>query len=260
MKSLNDFKNISLEEGKSDFKKLDTLVRSGLGDTTQLQKIHRVLNKMKEDAPVLTAAEKNIVQELLNKMIDLITNNKQIFQQTRRAVREELEEGVVDSADYKLSPSGKKIRAHRIVTSTVQEDNEIIEEALNIDPPFTLMLKREAIRMYPNGTKIALYYSKKLDKYFSVPYGVDASIQAEETVSEATDVIGQLQKIKDAHQHGTVNHKDGSASKVDVQTAHAVLTIHKNLNDENKKKFNDMMAKSSHHMKKAADFSFNKLK
>ena len=43
MKSLNDFKNISLEEGKSDFKKLDTLVRSGLGDTTQLQKIHRKL-------------------------------------------------------------------------------------------------------------------------------------------------------------------------------------------------------------------------
>jgi hypothetical protein len=45
-----------------------------------------------------------------------------------------------------------------------------------------------------------------------------------------------------------------------VQTAHAVLTIHKNLNDENKKKFADMVARSSHHMKKAADFAFSKVK
>jgi len=260
MKFLSDFKNISLEEGKSDFKKLDTLVRSGLGDASQLQKIHRVLNKMKEDTPVLTTADKTIVQELLNKMIDLITNNKQLFQQTRRAVREELEEGVVDSADYKLTASGRKVRARRIVTGTVQENGEIIEEALNTDPPFTLILKREAIRLYPNGTKVALYYSKKLDKYFSVPYGVDATIQAEETVNESSDVIGQLQKIKDAHQHGTVNHKDGSASKVDAQTAHAVLTVHKSLNDVNKKKFADMVARSSHHMQKAAEFSWKHLK
>lgn len=260
MKFLSDFKNISLEEGKTDYKKFDTLVRSGLGNATQLQKIHHVLNKMKEDNPVLTAAEKNIVQDLLNKMVDVVTNNKQIFQQTRRAVREGVDQEVVDSSDYKLSPSGKKVRAHRIVTSTMKEDNEIIEEALNIDPPYTLLLKREAIRMYPNGTKIALYYSKKLDKYFSVPYDANAAIQAEETVKESVDAIGQLQKIKDSHQLGTVNHKDGSASKVDVQTAHAVLTIHKNLNDENKKKFADMVARSSHHMKKAADFSFSKLK
>jgi hypothetical protein len=260
MKFLSDFKNTSLEEAKTDYKKFDTLVRSGLGNASQLQKIHHVLNKLKEDNPILTAAEKNIVQELLNKMVDVVTNNKQIFQQTRRAVKEGVEQNVVDSSDYKLSPSGKKVKAHRIVTSTIKEDNEIIEEALNIDPPYTLLLKREAIRMYPNGTKIALYYSKKLDKYFSVPYDASASIQAEETIKESVDAIGQLQKIKDSHQIGTVNHKDGSSSKVDVQTAHAVLTIHKNLNEGNKKKFADMVARSSHHMKKAADFSFSKLK
>ena len=260
MKFLSDFKNTSLEEAKTDYKKFDTLVRSGLGNASQLQKIHHVLNKLKEDNPVLTAAEKNIVQELLNKMVDVVTNNKQIFQQTRRAVKEGVDQNVVDSSDYKLSPSGKKVRAHRIVTSSIKEDSEIIEEALNIDPPYTLLLKREAIRMYPNGTKIALYYSKKLDKYFSVPYDAGAAIQAEETVKESVDAIGQLQKIKDSHQIGTVNHKDGSSSKVDVQTAHAVLTIHKNLNEGNKKKFADMVARSSHHMKKAADFSFSKLK
>jgi hypothetical protein len=118
--------------------------------------------------------------------------------------------------------------------------------------------------MYPNRTKIALYYNQKLDKYFSIPYGggVDSAVQAEsvEQIEEAVDAIGQLQKIKDSHSIGTVRHKDGTASKVDVQTAHAVLTIHKNLNDENKKKFADMVARSSHHMKKAADFAFSKVK
>jgi len=71
MKFLSDFKNTSLEEAKTDYKKFDTLVRSGLGNASQLQKIHHVLNKLKEDNPVLTAAEKNIVQELLNKMVDV---------------------------------------------------------------------------------------------------------------------------------------------------------------------------------------------
>jgi hypothetical protein len=38
-----------------------------------------------------------ILQNLFNKMVDLISTNKQIFQQTRRAVREdvELEESVL---------------------------------------------------------------------------------------------------------------------------------------------------------------------
>ena len=54
----------------------------------------------------------------------------------------------------------------------------------NDDPPYVVVLKRKNIRLYPNGVKIALYYSEKLDKYFTVPYGegVEAgSIQSEET-------------------------------------------------------------------------------
>ncbi len=125
------------------------------------------------------------------------------------------------------------------------------------DPPFVLVLKRKAIRLYPDGTKIALYHNDRLDKDFAVPYATSSQpvIQA-----EAVDAMGQLQKIKDSHSHGTVNHKDGSASKVDVQTAHAVLMVHKNLNDENKTKFADMVARSSHHMQKAANFAISKMK
>ena len=261
MKSIKDFRNILLEEEKSDYKQFDQLVRAGLANKAQIQKIHRVLDKMKEDKPVLTSVDRAIVQDLLNKMVDVVTNNKQIFQQTRRAVRED----IVDTSDFKIDKTGRKYKAHRIkLGDTPAADGSVElakEEVVQLteaqDPPFVLVLKRKAIRLYPDGTKIALYHNDRLDKDFAVPYATSSQpvIQA-----EAVDAMGQLQKIKDSHSHGTVNHKDGSASKVDVQTAHAVLTVHKNLNDENKKKFADMVARSAHHMQKAANFAVSKMK
>lgn len=37
--------------------------------------------------------------------------------------------------------------------------------------PSVLMLKRKAIRVFPDNQKIALYYSEALDKYVSIPFG-----------------------------------------------------------------------------------------
>lgn len=39
------------------------------------------------------------------------------------------------------------------------------------DAPSVLILKRKAIRVYPDNQKIALYYSDMIDKYFSIPFG-----------------------------------------------------------------------------------------
>jgi hypothetical protein len=267
MINLQEFRQL-VEEEKSDYSKFDMLVRAGLANKAQIARIHRILDKMTEERPQFNNADREIMRNLFNRMVDIISNNKQIFQKTRQVVREEINEAELDTADYKIGPSGRKVRAHRfkIGDAPVKEEYEIEEAALDLnnDPPFVLVLKRKSIRLYPNNTKIALYYNQKLDKYFSIPYGggVDAPVQAEsvEQIEEAVDAIGQLQKIKDSHSIGTVRHKDGTASKVDVQTAHAVLTIHKNLNDENKKKFADMVARSSHHMKKAADFAFSKVR
>lgn len=270
MKSLQEFKGNLTEEEKKDYSKFDTLVRAGLANKSQINRLHKVLDKMGEERPVFNQQDRQMMQDLFNKMVDLVTNNKQIFQQTRRAVREELEEGIVDTSDFKVGPSGRKVRAHRIKvgdTAYGKEDDlkeAQIEEAESLkgDPPFTLVLKRKAIRMYPNDTKIALYYNDRLKKYFSIPYSdkesVDAPLQAEETITE--DVVKHLQGIKDRHQMGKIKHQDGSTSSVDVQTAHALLTVHKALNDENKKKFSDMMSKSKGHMSKAADFAWKNVK
>jgi hypothetical protein len=275
MKSFQDFKVELVEEEKSDYSKFDVLVRAGLANKAQMQRIHRILDKMQDDRPNFNNADKQIIQNLFNKMVDLVSNNKQIFNQTRRAVREDLDEGIIDTSDYKVDSAGRKYKAHRTKVGDTapqvgDDPNEVKEEAIQLDenkePPFVLVLKRKAIRLYPDGTKIALYYNDRLKRLFTVPYGTEdkLSVQAQqeevEQIEEAVNAIGQLQKIKDTHQHGTVNHKDGSASKVDAQTAHVVLSVHKSLNDVNKKKFADMVARSSHHMQKAAEFSWKQMK
>lgn len=256
MKTLNEFVQI-VEEEKSDYSKFDNLVRAGLANKAQIQRIHAVLEKMKEEKPVFTQAEREIVQQLFNKMVNTIVNNKQIYQQARRVVKESGEE-VVDSSDYKLSPTGRKVRAHRINLATIKED-EIIEEGLEKDPPYTIVLKREAIRLFPNGTKIALYYNAKLDRYFSIPYGdINAPIQAEETMQEA--VMDQLHKIVSSKSAQRVKFADGSTRKVDHFTASAITQVHNALNDDNKKKFADMVHKSPAHLMKASDFAFKHAK
>ena len=265
MKSLQEFKILTEE---SDYAKFDMLVRAGLANKAQLQRIHKILDKMKEDRPVFNNADRMILQNLFNKMVDLISNNKQIFQQTRRAVREELEEGIQDTADYKISPSGRKVRAHRIkvgdeIDAEMKEEFEITEETADLpkDPPFVLVLKRKAIRLFPNKVKMALYYNQKLDKYFSIPYGpkIDAPLQAEETQLEEA-VIDQLHKIVNDKQANRVKFADGSTRKVDHFTASAITQVHKALNDDNKKKFADMVHKSPAHLAKAADFAFKRSK
>ena len=228
MKSLLEFKHI-VEEEKSDYSKFDVLIRAGLANKAQIQRIHKILDKMGEEKPVFNNADRMIIQNLFNKMVDLISNNKQIYTQARRAVKEDVD-SLNESGDTK-------------------------------DTPYILLLKRKAIRIYPDGTKVALYHNKQLDKYFSVPYGpgVDAAIQAEEVELEEA-VMDQLHKIVNDKQAQSVKFASGHTRKVDHFTASAITQVHKSLNDDNKKKFADMVHKSPEHLQKAADFAFKHAK
>ena len=259
MKSLNEFKTI-VEEEKSDYSKFDMLVRAGLANKAQLQRIHKILDKMQEERPVFNNADRMILQNLFNKMVDLISNNKQIFQQTRKAVREELEEGIHDTEDYKISASGRKVRAHRV---KIGEELDESSEPVKGEPPFTLLLKRKSIRQFANDTYIALYYSDKLKKHFTIPFSkdkdIDSSIQAEETQIEEA-VMDQLHKIVANKQANKVKFATGETRSVDGYTASAITQVHKALNDENKKKLADMVHKSPAHLRKAAEFAFKHVK
>lgn len=201
-----------------------------------------------------------------------------------------LEEKVVDitTSDFKIGPSGRKARAHRFKVgekpsinanvantmattatspnmSNFNQSYPITEVLANAepDPPFVLLLKRTAIRLYPNEMRVALYYNKQLDKHFSVPYGLKGSsgaIQAEEIEPIEESVMDQLHKIVDNKSAQRVKFASGETRKVDHFTASAITQVHKALNDENKKKFSDMVHKSPQHLMKAADFAFKHVK
>jgi len=234
MKSLLEFKSI-VEEEKSDYSKFDVLVRAGLANKAQMQRIHKILDKMSEDRPQFNNADKMIIQNLFNKMVDLVSNNKQINMQARRAVKEDEDFIGTDQLDEAQNPGPT--------------------------PPYVLLLKRKAIRLYPDGTKIALYYNKQINKFFSVPYDTPTgtAIQAEEVeITEA--VMDQLHKIVNDKQAQSVKFASGHTRKIDHFTASALTQVHKALNDDNKKKFADLVHKSPEHFQKASDFAFKHAK
>jgi hypothetical protein len=202
MKSLLEFKSI-VEEEKSDYSKFDALVRAGLANKAQLSRIHKILDKMGEERPVFNNADREIMRNLFNRMVDLVSS-KQMFTKTRQAVREEVElnEGPMDTP---LVP----------------------------DPPVILVIKRKAVRLYPDGTRIALYWSDKIKRVFSLPYGpaVQPVIQAEEYVQELIESEELLLN-------------DGNKITLSEETKQQIINTYEQLDEESKTIFWQQLTES----------------
>ena len=142
MKSFETFKHQLVESVSPEHQRFDALVRAGLMDKTKLSKLHRSMDKLNQDQP-LSPQERQMIFDLVQELTHLVTSNLGVFQKVRQAVKEEI---VTEGADSSA------------VAMYTQE------------PPPLVVLRRKAIRMYPHQTKVALYYSDKLDRYFTVPY------------------------------------------------------------------------------------------
>ena len=205
MKSLLEFKSI-VEEEKSDYSKFDALVRAGLANKAQLARIHKILDKMSEERPQFNNADREILRNLFNRMVDLVSS-KQIYGKARQAVREELEEARMDSVGsaYSLLP----------------------------DPPAVLVIKRKAVRLYPDGTRIAMYWSDKLKRVFSLPYGpaVDPVVQAEEYVKELIESEELLLN-------------DGNIISLNEETKQQIINTYGQLEEDSKNYFWQQLTES----------------
>jgi hypothetical protein len=202
MKSLLEFKSI-VEEEKSDYSKFDALVRAGLANKAQLSRIHKILDKMGEERPVFNNADREIMRNLFNRMVDLVSS-KQMFIKTKQAIREEVElnEGPMDTP---LVP----------------------------DPPVILVIKRKAVRLYPDGTRIALYWSDKIKRVFSLPYGpaVQPVIQAEEYVQELMESEELLLN-------------DGNKITLSEESKQQIINTYEQLDEESKDYFWQQLTES----------------
>jgi len=196
-------------------------------------------------------------------------------------------------------------------------------------PPNILILKRKTVRAFNSAERVALYYSDKLQRYFSVPFtvgreddsiddvvgvseealneisipvakkayhtrqnrGVDAMNKGDyktalpqfhkalktqrllskkyerddkgETVKEAViqeDAVSHLKKVVAFKTSTPLYHKNGTQTKIDPQTANALLTVHGSLHPDNQKKFNDSCEHSKEGLAKMIDFAWKNVK
>jgi hypothetical protein len=220
MKSLLDFKSIT-EEEKKDYSKFDALVRAGLANKAQMQRIHKILDKMGDERPTFNPADRAIMQNLFNKMVDLISNNKQIYTKARQAVREELEEGT--RMDGPLVPI----------------------------PPIILVIKRKAVRLYPDGTRIALYYNDKMKRYFSIPFGTP---EADVSGVQAENFIDELRSSSNLAEDTMLQLSDGTEVEITPEMIEQIVNTYDNLIEKNKEQFINLLTSSEESFDKAYEF------
>ena len=218
MKSLLDFKLIT-EEEKKDYSKFDALVRAGLANKAQMQRIHKILDKMGDERPTFNPADRAIMQNLFNRMVDLISNNKQIYSKAKQAVREDL--------------------------------NEATSVPLVPMPPIIMVIKRKAVRLYPDGTRIALYYSEKLKRYFSVPFGTP---EADMSGVQAESFIDELRSSSNLTEDTMLQLSDGTEVEMTPEMIDEIVYAYDGLEEENKEKFIGLLTSSEESFDKTYEF------
>lgn len=173
----------------------------------------------------MTPQEKGVLIDLLHRLLGVIDSNPALYTKVRSAVKEEL------------------------------------DEAVTKEPPTTLLMRRKAIRQFPDGKKVVLYYIDRLAKFISIPYddffalGTGDIPIAEEVQDVNETVMPMLKKIAAAGVPMDVFHMDNMITKVDPVTAKSILNVHDAVNDSNKKKLEGMINKSKANFARVAAFA-----
>lgn len=162
--------------------------------------------------------------------------------------------------------------SHAFVTEDVIEEDS--NNKTNGSFPVMILLRRKAIRNFPNGQRVGLYYSDKLDRYVSIPAAQNNATVAEEVVEEVLEegvgkpvpvsptgentstVLSHLKGIVANREPGHVHFRNGSKMKIDMLTAHALLTTYDRLtHPENKVHFDRKLNRDNPSFLKMVEFA-----
>jgi hypothetical protein len=138
IKNLREQYELIAEKEDKEQRKLTTLVRAGLFDAKKLPMLKRALDK---GADKMTSAEKKILIDLLDSLMNQVISSDPVYMKVKRNVQGMSEELIAEAP------------------STIS------------DVPSIVVLKRKAVRVYPGGQQVGLYYSQQLDKYVTIPFG-----------------------------------------------------------------------------------------
>lgn len=265
--------------------KLQQLVRVGLIDPSQFSRLKKALSK--EDFSKLSKQERDLLLDTFHKLLDHILSNQQLFQRTKSVLAtEELDHyEVVHSKLIKdgwkqKNPSEPVYEKDGKTKTLLVKDNKVVRtfgeaksnetyaddfvskkgEKFDFSLPVLIILRRKAIRVFPDGKKVGLYYSDKLKRYFSIPSSGDA-LSEEMTIdlseaSNAGNVLDILKGILENRESAKITFRNGSSMTVNFVTAHAVMAVYNRLeNAHNKVKFEKMLNKDKPSFMKMLDFT-----
>jgi len=165
----------------------------------------------------------------------------------------------------------------RNIMADVEHENEnVLTEAIagfkdENNPPVMIVLQRKGIRIFPDGRKVAMYQNKQLGLVITIPYagtgntpgeiipGANLQMEEVEEIMESLEHVAayaQQDNPKTLAKH--IKFADGSKLKVSHGAAKAIHMVHGALNDQNKKKFADMLTNPKG-FEKAAHFALSKV-
>lgn len=146
-------------------------------------------------------------------------------------------------------------KEHNIDQSTIVEDL-----SFKSDPPNIIMLKRKAIRIFPDGRKVALYYADKIQQYVTIPYSNIGHrekniMQVHEAKEDHRGNMPSLQDIVQNREPAMLYFNNGGKQKVDVITAQAIINVYNKVNLTNRYKIEKMINKDQNNFAKVAAFA-----
>lgn len=141
LKQVREHKVILAEREEAEDRKLTSLVRAGLFDSKKLPALRRALDK---SADKISGQEKRMLVNLLDSLMDQVLSNQSVYQKVKQNVMKEEYEELDES---KLDRTTKDIN----------------------DLPNIIMLRRRAIRTFPGGGKVVMYWADKINRYIPIP-------------------------------------------------------------------------------------------
>lgn len=132
---------------------ISNIADSGIFESSKIDFLKRTFD-LNRTTPIVNA-EKRLVLELLNSLIDgycQLQENKN-------------NDGYLSKVDARGSNG-----------------------STDKDIPSVIILKRKAIRVYPDHQKVALYYSQLLDKYITIPFGIGGNDVGAISMNEDADI------------------------------------------------------------------------
>ena len=238
------------KQAQIDSTRISALVRSGMMKADELPRLKLALRKHAQVGDIARLPKQH--RDVLTRYYDATSRAALGSQQAFQAVR-------------------------RNIMADVEHENEnVLTEAIagfkdENNPPVMIVLQRKGIRIFPDGRKVAMYQNKQLGLVITIPYAGTGNTPGEiipganVQMEEVEDVMESLEQVSAyAQQDNVTSHAkhmkfaDGSKLKVSHGAAKAIHMVHGALNDENKKKFADMLT-TPKGFEKAAHFALSKV-